>query len=130
VMVVMVDGHSSAPQAVPLAAAAPGIFHPGILNQNNTLNTPANPAPKGSRIEILCTGLISPGSGAVSAVIAGQNVTKQLTAGQLADVPGVQYVTAEVPTNIPSGATQVEVCAVATAGGQPVCSMPASVTVR
>ena len=72
-MVVMVDGHSSAPQAVPLAAAAPGIFKPGILNQNNTLNTAANPAARGSTIEILCTGLISPGSGAISAVIAGQN---------------------------------------------------------
>jgi len=129
-MVVMVDGHSSAPQAVPLAAAAPGIFNPGILNQNNTLNTAANPAARGSTIEILCTGLISPGSGAISAVIAGQNITKLASAGPLAGVPGVQQVTVAIPTGIPAGATQVEVCAVAIGGNQPVCSMPASVMVK
>jgi len=129
-MVVMVDGHSSAPQAVPMAAAAPGIFHPGILNQNNTLNTAANPAARGSTIEILCTGLISPDSGAISAVIAGQTITKLVSAGPLAGVPGVQQVTVAIPKGIPAGATQVEVCAVATTGNPPVCSMPASVMVK
>jgi uncharacterized protein (TIGR03437 family) len=128
-MVVMVDGHSSAPQAVPLSAAAPGIFNPGVLNQNNTLNTAANPAARGSTIEILCTGLISPASNAASAVIAGQNISKLVSVGPLAGVSGVQQVTVEIPTGIPAGATQVEVCAVA-AGSQPVCSMPASVMVK
>jgi uncharacterized protein (TIGR03437 family) len=128
-MVVMVDGHSSAPQAVTLAAAAPGIFNPGVLNQNNTLNTAANPAARGTTIEILCTGLISPASDAVSAVIAGQTINRPLSSGSLAGVPGVQQVTVTIPTGIPAGATQVEVCAVA-AGTQPVCSMPASVMVK
>jgi len=129
-MVVMVDGHSSAPQAVPLAAAAPGIFNPGVLNQNDTLNTAASPAARGTTIEILCTGLISPASGAISAVIAGQNIATLSSSGPLDGVPGVQQVTVTIPTGIPAGATQVEVCAAGASGNQPVCSMPASVMVK
>ena len=109
--------------------AAPGIFNPGILNHDNTLNSAAHPAVRGTTIEILCTGLISPGSGAISAVIAGQNITKLVSAGPLPGVSGVQQVTVAIPTGIPFGTTQVEVCVVA-AGNPPVCSMPASVIVK
>ena len=129
-MVVEVNGQYSAPQTVPIAVVAPGIFHPGVLNQNGTLNTAANPAARGTPIEILCTGLISPGSGAVSAVIAGQTITKLVSAGPLAGVGGVQELTVTIPTGIPAGATQVEVCAAAPGQSQPVCSMPASVMVK
>ena len=129
-MVVGVDGHSSAPENVPLAVVAPGIFNPGIVNQDNTLNSAAHPAVRGTTVEILCTGLISSGSGAISAVIAGQNITKLVSAGPLAGVAGVQQVTVTVPTGIPFGTTQVEVCAVASSGNPPVCSMPASVIVK
>jgi len=128
-MVVEVNGQFSVSQNIPIAAAAPAIFNPGILNQNRTVNTPRNPAKKGSTIEILCTGLISPGSGPVSAVIAGQAITK-VSSGTLPGVPGVQWVTVAVPANIPSGATQVEVCAMSAGANQPTCSMPGSVMVK
>ena len=127
---VTVDGESSAPAAVSLALSAPGIFNPGILNQDHTLNTAANPAAKGSVIQILCTGLLSPGSGAVSAVIAGQTVTNIVSSGPWAPVPLVQQVTVALPAGIPSGATQVEVCGVAADPNHPVCSLPASVMVK
>lgn len=130
-LMVTVNGQSSAPQAVTLAVAAPGIFNPGILNQNGTLNTAANPAARGTTVEILCTGLISPGSGAVSAVVAGgPTFAERLSAGPVAGIPGVQEVTVPIPASIPAGATQVEVCAVATDPNQPVCSLPASVMVK
>ena len=130
VMVVTVDGQSSAPQIVSLALVAPAIFNPGILNQNNTLNGVLNPAAQGSAIQVLCTGLVSPGSGAITAIIAGQNIAKPISAGPVAGVPGLQQVTLTVPKGIPPGATQVEVCAVAAATLQPVCSPPASVAVK
>lgn len=129
-MMVDVDGQFSAPQTVPLAVVAPGIFNPGVLNQNGTLNTAANPAARGTTIEILCTGLISPGSGAVSAVIAGQIIARPLAVGPLPGVPGVQQITVAIPTGIPAGATQVEVCASVPDQAEPVCSMPASVMVK
>lgn len=129
-MMVDVNGQFSAPQTVPLAVVAPGIFNPGILNQNGTLNSLLNPAARGTTIEILCTGLISPGSGAVSAIIGGQVIANVASSGSLAGISGVQQVTVAIPTGIPSGATQVEVCAAAPGQAQPVCSMPASVRVK
>jgi uncharacterized protein (TIGR03437 family) len=129
-MMVDVNGQFSAPQTVPLAVVAPGIFNPGVLNQNGTLNTASNPAARGTTIEILGTGLISQGSGAISAVIGGQTITNLSSAGPLPGVPGVQQVTVAIPTGIPAGATQVEVCASAPGQVQPVCSMPASVMVK
>ena len=45
-----VDGVSSAPLTVPLADLSPGIFNTGILNQDNSINSPSNPALTGSVI--------------------------------------------------------------------------------
>ncbi len=129
-MMVDVNGQFSAAQTVPLAVVAPGIFNPGIVNQNGTLNSAANPAARGTTIEILCTGLISAGSGAVSAVIAGQAIANVASSGPLAGISGVQQVTVAIPTGIPAGATPVEVCAAAPGQAEPVCSMPASVMVK
>ena len=55
---------SNVPPSVPVAAAVPGVFTansagsgPGaILNQDNSVNSPANPAPKGTAVVIYATG--------------------------------------------------------------------------
>ena len=53
-MSVNVDGVTSAPQALAVAAAAPGIFI--ILNQNYSINSAANPAAQNSVLVLYATG--------------------------------------------------------------------------
>lgn len=61
---VVYDGVGSNMLSVPVAAAVPGVFTansagsgPGaILNQDNSINSPANPAPKGTAVVIYATG--------------------------------------------------------------------------
>jgi uncharacterized protein (TIGR03437 family) len=57
-VVVESDGIPGAAAAVSLAPVAPGIF--GVLNQDNTLNSAAHPAWRGSVLPVFATGLISP----------------------------------------------------------------------
>ncbi len=74
-----VNGVVSAPQTLPLAAAAPGIFSlnasgsgPGaILNADYSVNLPANPAARGSIIMIYATG-----GGATSGTNAAAKIAK------------------------------------------------------
>ena len=47
-VVVTVNGQASAAATVTLQSVAPGIFVPGILNQDNTVNSAGNPATAGS----------------------------------------------------------------------------------
>ncbi|MEK7407826.1 MAG: hypothetical protein AAB225_22380 [Acidobacteriota bacterium] len=64
-VIVEYQGERSTPQQIPLSEAAPGVFTldgsgrgPGaILNHNNTVNSVANPAPKGSVISVYLTGV-------------------------------------------------------------------------
>ena len=61
---VVYNGVGSNMLSVPVAAAVPGVFTansagsgPGaILNQDNSVNSPANPAPKGTAVVIYATG--------------------------------------------------------------------------
>jgi|YNPBryBLVA2012_1023415.scaffolds.fasta_scaffold00227_2 uncharacterized protein (TIGR03437 family) len=113
---VTVDGVASAPYAVALAAAAPGIF--GVLNQDFSLNGPAAPALAGSVIQIFATGLPDDGAG-VSVKIHDRLVTAPLYAGPAPGLLGVQQVNAAVPADLPAMSSEVVVCA---AGA---CSPPA-----
>jgi uncharacterized protein (TIGR03437 family) len=60
-MTVNVAGYSPTKLSLPVIAASPGIFtvdgvHGAVLNQDNTLNTPDNPAAIGSVVQIFVTG--------------------------------------------------------------------------
>ena len=57
VMVVTVDGVSSAPLTVSVAAAWPAVFPHGIFNQDNRENTPSTPAKSGDVLQIYATGI-------------------------------------------------------------------------
>jgi uncharacterized protein (TIGR03437 family) len=128
-VVVTVDGQSSAPQTAALAVVAPAIFNPGILNQDHSVNSTSKPASTDSIVRIYATGLASPGSGAITARIAGRDISPHY-AGPATGIPGVQWVDLAVPADLPSGATQVEVCAIGTNPAQPVCSLPATLSLK
>jgi len=125
-MIVTVDGQSAA-QTVGLALVSPAIFNPGILNQDNTVNNAAHPADLGSVIQIFATGLLSPGSGTITARIAGRDIPTPSYAGPAPGIPGLQQVNLIIPADLSAGPTSVQVCALGADPNQPVCSPQATV---
>jgi uncharacterized protein (TIGR03437 family) len=97
---VLVNGSDLPALELPVAATAPGIFTVdasggsggAILNQDQTLNTPSNPAPRCSIISIYGTG-------------AGQMLPAGVD-GQIAGVPPAQPL---IPVKVQIGGTDAEV---------------------
>jgi uncharacterized protein (TIGR03437 family) len=128
-LVVTVNGVSSAPVSVVVAAANPGIFNPGILNQDGSVNSPSNPANTGSFVQIFATGLLSPeGTGAVEAKLHDQVYTSLPFVGSAPGLAGVQQVNLRIPEGWPTMMTEVVLCT--TASGQRQCSAPARIYIR
>jgi uncharacterized protein (TIGR03437 family) len=125
-VVVTADGVASAPFTVNLAAFAPGIFNPGILNQDNTLNSAKQPAAPGSVIQIFATGLS--GTGVITAKIGSQVVTQPYYAGPAPGIPGLQQVDLILPADLSGTSVNVSVCGGATAA-QAVCSPAVAVAI-
>ncbi len=120
-------GTRSAPVTLPLAPAAPAIFTldssgrgaGAILNQDSSVNSPANPARIGSVVSIFATGEGQtspagvdgkPGSNPVphpilpvSVTIGGQTVTPIYAGGAPGDVAGVLQVNVKIPSGIQTG---------------------------
>ena len=107
--------NGSAQQSVAIDAVAPAIFSVGlnqaaITNQDNSLNTPANPASRGSAIVIYGTGFgaVSPSGPlnvaavAVSAVIAGIQIPAAF-AGLTPGFIGLYQANIVVPAGLPPG---------------------------
>ncbi|MGA3044464.1 MAG: hypothetical protein ABSF54_27130, partial [Bryobacteraceae bacterium] len=127
-MVVTADGASSAPFAVPLTSVSPAIFTPGVLNQDNTVNTPANPAPLGTVLQIFLTGL--PDSGAVATVtIQNRGGLVPLYAGAAPGLLGLEQVNVAVPADLQGVTSTLTICAMG-AGGQQYCSQPESIALK
>jgi uncharacterized protein (TIGR03437 family) len=127
-MVATVNGVSSSPITVNLAPASPGIFVPGILNQNFTVNSASNPAPAGSFVQIYATGLLpANGTGQVEAKLHDLIMTSLPYAGPAPGIPGVQQVNLQIPPYYPTMTTEVLLCT--TAGGVKACSPPVKISV-
>jgi uncharacterized protein (TIGR03437 family) len=126
ILVVTVDGSSSAPQTVALAPVWPAIFAGGILNQDNTENKAGAAAAPGSVLQIFATGI--PTSATVSVQIADRKNLIPLYAGVAPGLTGVQQVNAQVPSDLAAGATQLIVCA--TAGSTQACSAAYPVVIQ
>jgi uncharacterized protein (TIGR03437 family) len=126
-MVVTVDGASAAPFAVSLAAVAPAIFTPGVLNQDNTVNSSANPAPLGSVLQIFLTGM--PGSGAVATVTIQNHNLVPLYAGAAPGLMGLEQVNVAVPADLQGVASTLTICVMG-AGSQQYCSQPEPIALK
>ena len=135
------NGVGSNAMSLPVAAAVPGIFTansagtgPGaILNQDFTVNSPANPAPKGSIVAIYATGegqtqpqgitgQVTPISNTTPA--PAQQVTVQID-GQPATVkfageaPGIVSGVLQVNVQVPENARTGDLPVVVSVGGTP-----------
>lgn len=126
-LMVTVDGSTSAPVTVSVAPFEPAIFQGGIVNQDGTVNGVNNPAAPGSVIAMWGTGLS--GNGTITANIGGQSIATPYYAGPAPGIPGVQQVNLVIPSGLPAGTTQVYVCGAITAG-PPVCSVPVPLSIN
>jgi len=122
-VVVIVDGQESAPMKVPLTGTSPGIFTPGILNQDYTVNGASNPAAPGSVIQIYLTGLVVGGGSFANVDIGDRWGLTPLYAGPAPGVAGMQQVNVAVPNDLSVSHAAVEVCVAHVGGGVPkICS--------
>ncbi len=121
---VEVRGVRSDPLAVPISAAAPGVFILGgtqgaILNQDGIVNSAANPAARGSIVSIYATGegqTSPPGIDgkfassilpkpllAVSARIGGVPATVPYAGAAPGNIAGLMQINAKIPDGVPPG---------------------------
>jgi uncharacterized protein (TIGR03437 family) len=124
---VISNGQQSAPWDVPLAPSAPSIFtipasgvgQAAVLNQDNSINGPANPAARGTEIQIFATGdgITSPpgitggitkGAGnppllSVKVLIGGIEAPVEYAGAAPGEAAGVLQVNVLVPFNAPVG---------------------------
>jgi uncharacterized protein (TIGR03437 family) len=99
---------SSSEWGVPFAAAAPGIFTldgsgtgpAAVLNQDNSVNTPANPAAHGSVIQIFATGIPNADQ-PIKVAIGGFDAPIQYQGPAPGLISGVQQINVIVPSQAP-----------------------------
>jgi uncharacterized protein (TIGR03437 family) len=128
-LLVAVNTDSSLPYNVALAPSGPGIFVPGILNEDSTVNGPENPATAGSYVQIFTTGMLTAqGGGVVDLKIHDEVYTTLPYAGPAPSSPGVQQINARLPERFPTMTTEALVCS--TAGGRRACSPPVKISIR
>jgi uncharacterized protein (TIGR03437 family) len=141
-MVVVFQGRASTPLALPVTQAAPALFssdssgkgNGAILNQDNSINSPANPAAKGSVVILYGTGegqtepkgvdgriaatVFPKPVLPVKVTIGNQEAQVQYAGAGPFQVAGVFQINAVVPAGVASGAVPV-VVTVGTAASQP-----------
>jgi uncharacterized protein (TIGR03437 family) len=131
---VIEKGVSMLRQVVPVATSAPGIFAGAILNEDGTVNGPANPAPKNSIVTLFATGegAVSPAGATGKAMQApfpepllpvalsiGANPCELLYAGSAPGFVGLMQINARVPGGfVPTGTLPV-VLTIGAAASQP-----------
>lgn len=125
-VIVTVDSVASAAFTVNLAPFAPGIFTPGVLNQNYSVNSAQQPAALGSVIQVFATGLS--GTGVITAKIGSEVVNQPYYAGPAPGIDGLQQIDLILPADLSGNAVNVSVCGGTTAA-KVVCSPSVSVAI-
>jgi len=100
-----------------------GIFQPGIVNADGSVNSATHPATRGNYVSIYLTGLTLIGGNTTGTVTANfGTLTNQPTlfAGAQGTFPALDQVNVTVPSALPTtpNPVQIQVCIPAAAGGQ------------
>jgi uncharacterized protein (TIGR03437 family) len=109
---------------VALAPNEPGIFTPGIVNSNGTVNSSSNPATRGTFVSVYLTGLATPVTGIVTVNMGSQTGIAPLPGQTYVQptYPALDQVNVTVPASLtPVGAVPLTVC-VTSAPAPQVCS--------
>jgi uncharacterized protein (TIGR03437 family) len=126
-VVATVDGVASNLYAIALVPNAPAVFTPGILNQDNTINSGSAPASLGDIVQIFLTGLATPPPSPLTLNIGGQPVDASAIkyAGPVASITGLEQINAQILSGLPPGGNTLPLTlCVPAANGQPICSAP------
>jgi uncharacterized protein (TIGR03437 family) len=126
-VIVSVNGSPSAPFTAQLTAVAPALFTPGVLNQNNTVNSPGSPAPLGTVLQIFGTGIPTSGAG-VTVTLQNRSGLIPLYAGIAPDLPGMEQVNVQIPADLQPVTSNLIICATTAANTQ-YCSLPESIAI-
>ncbi|HEX4134894.1 MAG TPA: hypothetical protein VHY84_09820 [Bryobacteraceae bacterium] len=123
-----IDGTASNNFPVSLVTNAPAVFNPGILNQNNSVNSTSVPASLNDVIQIFLTGLATPVTLPVTVNIGSSlslTGSQIIYAGAVASVPGLDQINVQVPASLTftGNSAPLSIC-VPGANGQPTCSAP------
>jgi len=99
---IVVNGLKIADWIAPVAAAAPGIFTAGngtgqaaANNEDGTLNSPTNPARRGSIISLYATGQGTSSNGVTLTI--GNYPAQLMYAGPAPGLPGLMQINAQIP---------------------------------
>lgn len=100
-----------------------GIFTPGIVNADGSINSATNPATRGNYVSIYLTGLTLIGGNTTGTVTANFGTLMNqptLYAGAQGTLPGLDQVNVTVPSTLPTSPNpvQTQICIPAATGGQ------------
>ncbi len=131
VMQVSVNGVASLGQPVALTASAPVIFPNGLLNQDATPNSSANPEAPGRLFTVYATGLPAEGLGFISVKIHDREIAQPQFAGPAPGLPGIQQVNFFIPDDLPTMQSEALVCGSSVLSRDTrVCSKPYTIQLR
>jgi len=111
----------------------PGIFTPGIVNSDGSVNSSTASVARGDFVAIYMTGLAFPAvSGTITVTMGNQTGIVPLFAGPQSTYPALDQVNVAVPASLSAsgGSVPVSVCVATIPGIQPVCSNSVSLYVR
>jgi uncharacterized protein (TIGR03437 family) len=125
-VVATVNGNVSNSFKVALALNAPGVFNPGVVNSDGSVNSATHPATRGDYVSIYLTGFSIIGgmtTGTVTANFGTLTNQPTLFAGAQPTLPALDQVNVTVPSSLPASPNplQVQVC-IPGSTGQQVCS--------
>ena len=130
------DGNKSASWAIPVSPSVPAIFalagngvgRAAVLNQDNSINSPSNPAARGTVIQIFATGEGQTSPPGATGSITHSNIKKPLLSVQ-ATIDGLDAPVQFAGSAPESVAGLLQVNAVVPQGVTPSGSVPISLTI-
>ncbi len=132
-VIATINGTPSNTFKLTLLTNAPGIFTPGILNADSSINSASNPAARGSFVQIYLTGMTIPLIGTLSVTMGSQIGIAPLPGQTYATVlPALNQVNVTVPGSLAfsGNSTPLSVCIAALAGVDPLCSNSVALYVK
>lgn len=133
-VVATVNGLVSNSFKVALALNAPGVFNPGIVNSDGSVNSAAHPATRGDYVSVYLTGFSIIGgmtTGTVTMNFGTLMNQPTLYAGAQPTLPALDQVNVTVPSSLPisPNPVPVQVC-IPGSTGQQVCSNQVSLYIQ
>jgi uncharacterized protein (TIGR03437 family) len=132
-VVAMINGQVSNTFTVTLAANAPGIFTPGILNADSTVNSASNPASRGAFVQVYLTGLTLPENSTLTVTMGGQSNIAPLPGQTYGTVlPALDQVNVTIPSSLSfsGNSAPLSICLSPLPGAPASCSNPVTLYVH